>query len=266
MSNNKKLYKLATSGLQYGFRPNLFLWPSRTLFFGPLGYLQCHAMGAVAINVGLYQPFQLRAAGGQFREYRCAIIPAGVEHELNANGNLVASLLIEKHSPDFARINPDVPLLANDITALQVRDWVSTFQQIYEEKLPKATIQQLINHCLDTDEDAVTLLDSRVENVMQAIKDDAYNAMSQEELAALVGLSTSRFRHLFKAFSGVPYRRYRMWKRLLSAVETLHRVDNMTYSALEAGFTDSAHFNRCFRKTLGLNPSLVFKHLDRFEV
>ena len=33
---------------------------------------------------------------------------------------------------------------------------------------------------------------------------------------------------------------------------------------VEAGFTDSAHFNRCFRDTFGINPSLVFNNIDRF--
>jgi len=47
---------------------------------------------------------------------------------------------------------------------------------------------------------------------------------------------------------------------------TLNEVDSLTYAAMEAGFTDSAHFNRCFRDTFGVNPTLVFNNIDRFEV
>lgn len=266
MSNNKKLYKPATLELQCGFRPNLFLWPNRTLFFGPLQHLQFHAMGTVAINTGLYQPFQMKPFNGSYQSFRCALIPAGCKHELNAGGNIVACLLIEKNSPDFARFNTQLPWQASTITRLPDTQWVSCFQKIYEEKLSKEEINKLINQLLDTDDTAINIVDPRIDSILHTIKTDPGNDFSQDYLAASVGLSASRFRHLFKEYSDIPYRRYRMWRRLISAMETLHKIDNLTYAALEAGFTDSAHFNRCFRDTLGVNPSLVFRNLDRFEI
>jgi AraC-like DNA-binding protein len=56
-----------------------------------------------------------------------------------------------------------------------------------------------------------------------------------------------------------------MWRRVILAMATLHKIDNLTYAAMEDGFTDSAHFNRCFRDTFGVPPSLVFKNMNRFE-
>jgi AraC-like DNA-binding protein len=57
-----------------------------------------------------------------------------------------------------------------------------------------------------------------------------------------------------------------MWRRTLAAMSSLHKVDNLTYAAMEAGFTDSAHFNHCFQNIFGVRPSLVFRNMDRFEV
>lgn len=266
MSNNKKLYKPAAPELQYGFRSNIFLWPNRTLFFGPLQHLQFHAMGTVAINTGLYQPFQMKPLNGSYQSYRCALIPAGYKHELNAGGNIVACLLIEKNSPDFARFSTKLPWQVSAITPLPDTQWVSCFQKIYEEKLSKAEINKLLNQLLDTDETAINVVDPRIGSILHTIKNDPGNGFSQDYLAASVGLSASRFRHLFKEYSDIPHRRYRMWRRVISAIETLYKIDNLTYAALEAGFTDSAHFNRCFRDTLGVNPSLVFRNIDRFEI
>ncbi len=76
MSFNNKLYKAAVPEVQYRFRANLFIWPNRTLFFGPLQKLEFHAMGAVTINIGLYQPFYMKTAAGEYKAFRCAVIPA----------------------------------------------------------------------------------------------------------------------------------------------------------------------------------------------
>ncbi len=261
----KKLYEAATPEIQYCFRANLFMWPNLTLFFGPLQCLEFHSMGAVAINVGLYQPFILKATNGTCETYRCSIIPAGYKHELNAFGNIVASLIIEKNSSAYASLRKHTLFHASKITNLEDSRWIECFQKIYEEKPTKAEIYKVLNFLLNTDNQMGKEVDPRIDKTMKTIRLDPGNEFSQEYLASSVGLSSSRFRHLFREQSDIPYRRYRMWRRVVSAMDTLHKVDNLTYAAMEAGFTDSAHFNRCFRDTFGVNPSLVFRSMDRFE-
>ncbi|MBK8815935.1 MAG: hypothetical protein IPN42_10745 [Methylococcaceae bacterium] len=48
--------------------------------------------------------------------------------------------------------------------------------------------------------------------------------------------------------------------------EDRHSIVHLTYANMEAGFTDSAHFNRCFRKTFRVNPLMLFRNIDRFEI
>ena len=76
MLTNKELYEAAMPSGQYGFRTSLFLWPNRSLFLGPLQQLTILAMGSVAINIGLYQPFFMKTPNGTYQPYRSAIIPA----------------------------------------------------------------------------------------------------------------------------------------------------------------------------------------------
>lgn len=262
---NKKLYKPAIPISQYRFRPNLFMWPDRTLLFGPLQQLAFHAMGAVAINVGLYQPFVIKTMNG-YQSFRCVVIPAGCKHEIIANGNIVASLMIEQHSAFFSYFSKRFPLQSTQLTAVNDSEWIECFHKIYEDKPAKSEIEQMINHLLTKDEVTEKAIDSRIGWIMNQLMLDPLADISQETLAASLGLSASRFRHLFAEQSAIPFRRYRMWRRIVSAMETLHTVDNLTYAAMEAGFTDSAHFNRCFRNTFGVNPSLVFRNIDRFEI
>jgi AraC-like DNA-binding protein len=261
----KQLYKVAIPETQYCFRPNLFMWPNFTLFFGPLQCLEFHSMGAVAINIGLYQPFVLKTTSVASKLYRCAVIPAGCKHELNAFGNIVASLIIEKNSAAYTSLRKKTLFQVSKITTHEDYRWVECFQKIYEEKPTKAIIFQLLNQLLNTANKTDKNIDPRIDKTMETIRLDPGNDFNQEYLASSVGLSSSRFRHLFREQTDIPYRRYRMWRRVMSAMGTLHKIDNLTYAAMEAGFTDSAHFNRCFRDTFGVNPSLVFRNMDRFE-
>ena len=241
------------------------MWPSYTLFFGPLQCLEFHSMGGVAINVGLYQPFILKGINGSSKPYRSAIIPAGCKHELNAFGNIVASLIIEKNSTAYFSLKKQTLFHTSEFTDLLGSKWVECFQKIYEDKPTKVEIFQLLNQLLNANNEMDKKVDSRIDKTMEIIRLDPGNNFSQEYLASSVGLSSSRFRHLFRDHSDIPYRRYRMWRRVVFAMDTLHKVDNLTYAAMEAGFTDSAHFNRCFRDTFGVKPSLVFRNMDRFE-
>jgi AraC-like DNA-binding protein len=70
---------------------------------------------------------------------------------------------------------------------------------------------------------------------------------------------------LFKEHTDVPYRRFRAWKRLFLALESLSATDNMTIAALDAGFSDATHFSHSFRDTFGINPAYVFRGINRFD-
>jgi AraC-like DNA-binding protein len=242
------------------------MWPDKTLLFGPIVKLGFHSMGSITINVGLYQPFFMKTMNGPNIPYRSAIIPAGCKHELNGYGNIVASLIIEKNSVGFVNFKKRFPFHETTINNIDAPQWISIFRKIYEEKPTKSEVEQMLNQLLHVDYEAKTNIDSRIGQAMGIIQLDPSSTISQEELASSVNLSTSRFRHLFREQTNIPFRHYRIWQSVISAMSTLHKVDNLTYAAMEAGFTDSSHFNRCFKNSLGVNPSLVFKNIDRFEI
>ena len=74
-------------------------------------------------------------------------------------------------------------------------------------------------------------------------------------LAARAGLSPSRFLHLFKAETGVPLRRYRIWNRMGAAIRASGEGASLTEAAHAAGFASSAHFSSAFRDMFGMMPS-----------
>ncbi|PCJ36891.1 MAG: hypothetical protein COA75_06475 [Cellvibrionales bacterium] len=243
----------------------LYIWLDMTLFIGPLQSLGLHAMQTSAINVGLYRPFTLTTEDGITSEHRCAMIAPGHQHELAANGGIVASLLIERNSSAYHHLPQNNGCPARAITPLSAAKWVDYLQMIAEVKPTKAVAYNLLKHLLSVDSTAVTAMDSRIEKAMSSISLTPDSDLSQAQFAAALGLSQSRFRHLFREQSNIPFRRYRLWRRIISAMEALHNDNNITQAAMTAGFSDSAHFNRCFRQAFGLNPSRLFRHMDKVK-
>jgi AraC family transcriptional regulator len=76
--------------------------------------------------------------------------------------------------------------------------------------------------------------------------------LSLVDAAAHVGLSSGRARHLFVESTGLPFRTYILWLRLTRAVELFSTGASLTEAAHGAGFSDSPHLSRTFRRMFGI--------------
>jgi AraC-like DNA-binding protein len=104
--------------------------------------------------------------------------------------------------------------------------------------------------------------DLRILSALQRMRDEPHRSHSLAELGECAGLSTSRFLHLFKAQTGIPLRRYRLWNRMAAAVGAFRNGDSLTQAAHAAGFASSAHFSTAFRDMFGMMPSEFLKTLE----
>jgi AraC-like DNA-binding protein len=85
------------------------------------------------------------------------------------------------------------------------------------------------------------------------------------DVAVGLGLSESRFLHVFKEQMGIAWRPFLLWRRMLCAVNLLIAGSPATQAAHVAGFSDSAHLSRNFRAMFGLSirqASQVLKAKD----
>jgi AraC-like DNA-binding protein len=78
-------------------------------------------------------------------------------------------------------------------------------------------------------------------------------------IAAALSISPSRLTHLFSAELGISPRRYRLWLRLLDAVQELARGSSIAEAAFGAGFSDAPHLTRTFRRMLGFTPAAAHR-------
>jgi AraC-like DNA-binding protein len=98
-------------------------------------------------------------------------------------------------------------------------------------------------------------LDPRVAAAVRALRSARVAYPASCDLARTLGLSASRFRHLFDEQIGMSFRRYTLWLRLNAALDEVLEGASLTTAAHAAGFADSAHLSRTFRRMFGIVPS-----------
>ena len=78
--------------------------------------------------------------------------------------------------------------------------------------------------------------------------------VSISELASMVGLSANYLIRTFRRTVGLPPHAYQMQVRIQEAKRALLGCKPIAQVALEAGFFDQSHLNRCFKRILGVTP------------
>jgi AraC-like DNA-binding protein len=250
----------------YPAHSRLYIGQGRLLYCGPLQHLEAHVYGTAVLHVGIYRPFRIRIAGGDWETCRGVVVPAGVRHALDMAGGVHGKLFVERDSLDFPGFGSRFPCHGKPACFWPDEETLDCFRWVYEADPDRAAVASRLDTLLSHERPARPVLDARIRRAVDLIRRDLDRNLSQESVAAVTELSPSRFLHVFREQTGVSYRRFRMWKRLLSAVEILHGADHLTRAALDAGFADAAHFSHCFRDTFGVNPAFVFRKIDRFEV
>ncbi|MEM1416087.1 MAG: AraC family transcriptional regulator [Myxococcota bacterium] len=222
----------------------------RALYLGPALDLAEHRIAAATVAVGFERPFR-RALGSQsLRPRRAALIPPGTHHHLVAEGAM-----------GFVYLDG----LADDVAALRERDLeehadavIAALRDPTEGPLPRALGQLGVV--------PRPAPPAHVARTVRALEQDPGRFPRVEAAAAHAGLSASRFQHVFRAATGMPFRRYRLWRRMALAVATIARGRTLTEAAHDAGFAGSAHFSAAFRDMFGLPPSALVRLDPRIEL
>ena len=96
------------------------------------------------------------------------------------------------------------------------------------------------------------LPDPRIRKILDHAAQHLDQPLSLARSAEGIYLSPSRLRHLFVEQTGLAFKTYLLWLRLVRAVQVYSEGKSLTEAAHMAGFSDSAHFSRIFRRTFGL--------------
>lgn len=253
---NERLYDRAarTPGPQ---EPLWHVDSQRAVFAGPLGYNAPHRHSIPVYLAGLYEPFRLRLSGTRWLRCRTAVVPAGTAYELDVGGAPLAVLYLE---PSAGRAETLMPLARNTeelCGALIGREGeIAPLLGLYERSVSREDVPQILNDLLQfSTSRARRALDRRVARAVAHLSTAQEGRLPVAEVARCVGLSSSRFQHIFAEELGVPFRRYCAWHRLRAAIREVAHGASFTEAAHAAGFADQAHFSNEFRRTFGAPPS-----------
>ncbi len=98
-----------------------------------------------------------------------------------------------------------------------------------------------------------------VKDLLNAFPERDY---SLTDLAATVGLSPWHFLREFKKYTGLPPHSWLVQVRLHKARQLLKQGYTIAMTAQNCGFSDQSHFNRHFKKAMGVTPSQYLSTLN----
>jgi AraC-like DNA-binding protein len=234
--------KHVTSGFQESpVIPRIWAGPARALYVGPGLDLSPHLNVATTIAVSLQQPFELRTwmkSGGwsPWRSEVISVIPSETLHHLKSLGPMA-----------FLYLDP----LTDRRYPLSRADLLHGRERL-----------RLAGPRIGLDEAFAAFglrphrpRDVRIARVVREIerRPDAFGRL--QDAAALACLSPSRFRARFVAELGLPFRRYRLWRRMAAVMRSVAAGGSLTEAAHAAGFASSAHLSSTFKGMFGLTAS-----------
>ena len=250
-------------------RGRILVWEGASLWVlegaGEHAGTDYHAHHAIQITLSLVGRFELRA-GGECEAGPAVAVAPDTSHIFSAEGR-AAFLVVEPESTTGQALLAATfrgSALAR-LSAERLAAPMAALSSAFDEGAGDATLIE-ISH------DILSILAGpapsraphpRVEAMRAYALANLDAPPALTEAASAACLSPDRARHLFVERTGLPFRTWVLWLRIQRAVELYAAGASLTVAAHEAGFADSAHLSRTFRRTFGL-PATALRVNSRF--
>jgi len=231
------------------------------------GRVQWHAHHAHQITLPFDASCRFRSdENGDWREFASAFVASDRPHQLELQHAGIAQLFVEPETAEGRALghrfgDADITALPEPLSA----EVTTMLRTAYGSRLADAEM-------VATARSAVALLaaapipdpglDARIVKALDFIRARIRGPIALADAAAAAALSPDRFRHLFVHQTGAAFRTYVLWSRLNVAIERSMAGDSWTEAAHEAGFADSAHLTRTFKRMFGINPATLVRDPD----
>jgi AraC family transcriptional regulator len=218
-----------------------------------------HAHHAVQVAIALEGHFRFSSpVDGVWLDCSGAVIASNHPHAFDGrNASLLAHLFVEPQSPAgrvlLQRFEAPrgICLLEGPLREGAAAQLAARYHAGRAPASLVAAAQDVIRNLTDGIEVARPT-DPRILRALEYLRAHLDGTVSLAGVAAAVNLSPSRFRHLFVSEMGLAFRPYVLWLRLNRAVEAFAAGESLTTAAYRAGFSDSAHLSRTFRRMYGM--------------
>jgi AraC-like DNA-binding protein len=240
-------------------------WGARVLYLGPAFGLTPHrnATGvlAVALDGAIGVADDPAAGDPSYRTARSVLILPNSLHHLRIDRGPMAFLYVDPFGRDLAALRlrmREVEQCAG-FDLVEEGKVIDLLKAMAARAMTRDQVRRALEDLLGIGSRARG--DARIVEAIRCMRDAPERSHRLAELGKRAGLSPSRFLHLFKAETGVPLRRYRIWNRIGAASRAIAEGRTLTEAAHGAGFASSAHFSAAFRDMFGMAPSELFAAL-----
>jgi AraC-like DNA-binding protein len=228
----------------------------RAVYIGPSLQLTTHSGAVACLALGLDGPLRVHVGPGGYVRARSVLVPARLPHHVVAEGGRTA----------FCYLDPAGHRLRSCRFEMRAARHGVHLSHRYESDLLELArsghAAALLQAAAPVDPQP-RVVDPRVDRAVRRLNSPAGVALPAAELAGELGLSTSRFLHLFGEHTQTTLRRYRSWCRMLLAARTLAAGADLTRAAADAGFATPSHFSAAFRRMFGLTPGRLLATAGR---
>jgi AraC-like DNA-binding protein len=231
-----------------------FLWPAALIVWGPGSLSASHAHHSVQLLLALEGGLRVRRQSGfQWEHCSAVFVAPDAEYEVDASGASVLIGFIDPESELAAALVQPLPSTIVPVPDAVVTQWRNRLGD------PSLLDARRVDAWVRSDllgESRPRRMHPRVRRVLRYLREEELDRdrTSLAWLARVAELSPSRLMHVFTESVGIPLRPYLLWLRVQRAAGALANGRTVTEAAHIAGFADSSHLTRTFRRTLGASP------------
>jgi len=223
---------------------------------GPYQKTKFHAHHAVQVTLSLHGWFTLETRDREVGGEAAAVAP-DTEHALAGEG-MVAHLYVDPEGEPGRELQRTlfsgetlIPIPAAKLAGLPGR-LRAGFESPQRSDQTLIDLGRALLAKLAPGSDRDERPEARVRRMSAWAAGRLETPVTLADAAAHVGLSTGRARHLFVEETGLPFKTYLLWRRLMRAAEIFSAGSSLTDAAHNAGFSDSSHLSRTFRRMFGI--------------
>ncbi|GIO44327.1 helix-turn-helix domain-containing protein [Paenibacillus apis] len=221
-----------------------------------------HRHSFLQVTISLTGEFDIEVAG-QSLSGPGIIINSNVVHRLKEAGHLLMLLLIDSTSEmaaGFKRYLEEQPYHVFPQGEMKsIREFVQKeYAGVKDPDSYRSFLGQLMM-LLGVQQVNTAIVDPRIREFIQLIKDCTDSEHSVSQYARQFGLSNSRMSHLFKENTGISLSGYMVLHKLQKATYFIFEGLSITDAAMAAGFDSPSHLAATSKQLLGMTAKDIRK-------
>ncbi len=249
-----------------------YLWAGHFFYLGRISENTEHAHHALQVILNRQGRFRLRIDDSTI-ECGGAVIRSDYPHQLLSSSDSQVHLLIDREAEDAGAIAKqhltkgnvkklDGALLKSLRGCIDAPgNYLGSCTQAHD------VYRKLTSHLIGYSGHAEQTVDPRIHAVQHLLREKYLSPTPAiAEIARHACLSESHLMHLFAEQIGIPLRRYVLSQRVMTAIQFAVQGESLTEAAHSAGFSDSAHLSRTFRRMYGITLSRILKNSRFIQV